>query len=45
MKKIYQKPAMRVVELQQRTQLLTQSGDQWLNYIPEAPGNSENHLA
>ena len=31
------KPSMKVYELQRRTQLLTTSGDQWLNYAPAAP--------
>lgn len=46
MKKIYQKPAMQVIELQSQSHLLTQSGDQWLNYAP-APGSTDdlNHLA
>ena len=39
MKKRYEKPTCRVILLQHRTQLLTTSGDQWLNY---APGTDED---
>lgn len=44
MKKRYEKPTCKVYQLQQRTQLLTTSGDQWLNYAPGA-GEDMNRLA
>ena len=43
MKKNYQKPQMRVVELQHHPHLLQSSGDQWLNYAPGL-GKDENQL-
>ena len=46
MKKLYQKPTMRVVELQHHTRLLQSSSDQWLNYAPGQPGtDGMNKLA
>ena len=45
MKKKYEKPSMKVYELQQRAQLLAQSGDQWLNHIPEAETDTDYKLA
>ena len=44
-KKVYQKPSTRVVELQSQSNLLTTSGNQWLNYIPATPDSAENHLS
>lgn len=45
MKKRYEKPTCKVIMLQRRTQLLTQSGDQWLNYAPGQPTDEMNRLA
>ncbi len=45
MKKLYQRPTMRVVELQHRTLLLTQSSDQWLNYAPGLTPADTNLMA
>lgn len=36
---------MRVVELQRHAPLLTQSGDQWLNYAPGVGSDEMNKLA